>query len=309
MRFILIATIFAFLFIQCTEKEEPKDISITVNNQQYSPTVFPKDTTQLWIGDGDLSKDTVFIIGEGGPKRHLDFEASGRAYWEYLPNQENYYFVVLHQSSTYNKSIFGATDFTLADAEKEVDNTSEILYRAIQYFKNRNKHVVVFGHSYSAFVIPHYLSTRPAIADKYFITGGRLIADSLQTAYQLKGINTGFEADGITLDLPDENSQPNPNRRNRYFTIRKNKELLKYALGQIDYTEALKTVDLSNVVFYYGMKDENVGIPSTKEIQFLEAKSAVVKGVPTNHYRIWQRMIDDFSDGSLQLYDGVKMLD
>ena len=63
-----------------------------------------------------MERDTVLIVGEGGPKNNLDFESNGRVYWEYLPNQKNYYIAVIHQSSTYNKSIFGATDFLLSDA-------------------------------------------------------------------------------------------------------------------------------------------------------------------------------------------------
>ncbi|GAB5551755.1 MAG: hypothetical protein Sapg2KO_13460 [Saprospiraceae bacterium] len=269
-------------------------------DQLYQPTVFPKDTSQLWIGDGDLTSDTVLIVGEGGPKRHLDFEANGRVYWEYLPGQDHYYVAVVHQSSTYNATIFGATDFTLEDAQKEVDNTSEILYRAIKYFKDRNKYVVVLGHSYSAFVIPHYLSTRPSLANKYLITGGRLDANLVQTAYQLKGLNSGFEEDGQTLIEPDENTTPNLYRRVRYRTIRKNKELLKYAIGKPRYTELLKDLNLANLVFYYGMKDQNVGALSTTEVQFLKNKGAIVFGVDCDHYTIWQRVIDAFRDGSLQ---------
>lgn len=276
-------------------------INKEVDSPTYRPTVLPKDTCQLWIGDGDIDADTVLIVGEGGPKRHLDFEASGRVYWEYLPGHERYYIAVVHQSSTYNPSIFGATDFSLEDAFHEVDNTSEMLYRAIQYFKDRNKYVVVLGHSYSAFVIPHYLSTRPSIADKYLITGGRLNAHAQQTAYQLKGLNTGFEEDGISLIEPDETTKPSPYRRRRSITIRKNKELLKYAIGQPRYTEELKDVDLSNLIFYYGLKDQNVGALTTKEQRFLVQKKATVVGVDTGHYKIWQRVIDAFRDGHIRL--------
>ena len=175
-------------------------ISEAENYHQYQATIFPKDTSRLWIGDGNINLDTVLIVGEGGPKRYLDFESNGRVYWEYLSNQDHYYLAVVHQSSTYNSTIFSATDFTLEDALNEVDNTSEILFIAIKYFKDRGKYVVVIGHSYSAFVIPHYLSTRPSLADKYLITGGRFDANLEQTAYQLKGLNSGFEEDGTTFN-------------------------------------------------------------------------------------------------------------
>lgn len=299
-QFLLFSALLFFICTACQSTANKTEITV-VDSDTYSKTVFPQDTTALWIGDGDVTKDTVLIVGEGGPKSHLDFASNGRVYWEYLPNQSEYYIAVVHQSSSYNSSIFGSKDFTMNDAYHEVDNTSEILYRAIKYFKDRNKYVVVFGHSYSAFVIPHFLSTRPSIADKYFITGGRLDADSTQTAYQLKGINSGFETDGKTLILPDENAKPNPNRRGRSFTIRQNKEKLKYAIGKTRYTTALKDKDLSDVVFFYGQKDENVGALSKLEIQFLESKNAQVLGVETDHYDIWKRVVDAFRDGKMDL--------
>lgn len=298
--FPLVITLLLLICTACQVTENKTEVA-PVERGSYSRTVFPQDTTELWIGDGDLSKDTVLIVGEGGPKNNLDFASNGRVYWEYLPNQSDYYIAVVHQSSSYNSSIFDSEDFTMEDAYHEVDNTSEMLHRAIKYFKDRNKYVVVFGHSYSAFVIPHFLSTRPSIADKYFITGGRLDADSTQTAYQLKGINTDFEEDGRTLILPDENAKPNSNRRGRYWRIRQNKEKLKYAIGKTRYTTALQDKDLSNLVFYYGQKDENVGALSETEVQFLITKNAQVFGVETNHYNIWKRVIDAFRDGTMDL--------
>ncbi len=285
------------LIIGCQKENET---TLPQKRGVYQSTTFPKDTTKLWLDDGDIAKDTVLIVGEGGPKNNLDFESNGRIYWEYLKTYNNYYTVVIHQSTSYNKTIFDAKDFDFEDAKVEGDNSSEILYRAIKYFKDRDKYVIVFGHSFSAFVIPNYLATRPSLADRYVITGGRLDADSLQTEYQKKLINTGFEEDGATLVIPDENEAPPKYRTQRYFTIRKNKEKLKYALGAPRYTEELKDKDLSNVIFYYGLKDQNVGKLSQAEVDFLESKGAVVRGVPTNHYRIWQRLLDSVWAGKVK---------
>ena len=285
--------------LACAFMVEETSISQPLN--RYQATSLSVDTTQLWIGDGDISSDTVLVIGEGGPKHFLDFESAGRVYWEYLPHHTHYYFAVVHQANTYNRTLFDAEDFTLEDAKKEVDNTSEMLYRTIQYFKDRGKYVVVLGHSYSAFVIPHYLSTRPSLADKYILTCGRLNADSVQTAYQLKGINLGFEEDGKTLILPEENKSPNPYRRHRYKVIRKNIQLLKYAIGKPRYTQELKEVDLSNVVMFTGLQDQNVGTLIDKEIQFLEAKGATVVKVEAHHYDMFKRVVDAFREGHMRL--------
>lgn len=294
-KFQVTTILFCLIVLSCS-----KFIRI-LNAQNYIPTILPKDTTQLWIASGAVDNDTVLIVGEGGPKYTLDFEASGRVYWEYLPNNQNYYYVAVHQSTTYNKTIFDAADFTQQDARTEIDNTAEMLSRTIKYFKDRNKYVVVFGHSYSAWIIPLYLTNSPSLADKYIITGGRLDADSLQTAYKARGVNTSFQKDGRTLRIPDENEKRNPNRTERYWQIRENKEKLKYELAKYKFTQELAELNLSNLIYYYGQYDENVGALSEEEIAFLKGKQATVVGVETGHYRIWQRVVDAIRDGTIKL--------
>jgi len=269
----------------------------------YAPTVLSKDTTKLWFSEGSKERDTVLILGDGGPKNQLDYEFNGKIAMAYLSNFKNYYNVNLHQAATYNKDIFNWKDeFNLEMAEKETANTSEIMYRAIKYFKDRGKYVVVAGHSYSAFVIPHYLANYPSLADKYIITGGRFKADSLQTAYQLKDINTIFEEGGKSLRIPDENRPPNPNRPKKYFQIRTAKNLLKAAIGQHDYTQLLKdNTDLSKITFFYGNKDQNVGVPSSYELDFLKSKDVQVIEVDSDHYNIWKTMIDMIESGDVSL--------
>ncbi|WP_299221105.1 hypothetical protein [uncultured Aquimarina sp.] len=269
----------------------------------YAPTVLSKDTTQLWIAEGSIEKDTVLILGDGGPKNQLDYEFNGKISMSYLPNFKNYYNVNLHQATTYNKEIFNWKDeFNLEMAEKETANTSEIMYRAIKYFKDRGKYVVVAGHSYSAFVIPNYLANYPSLADKYIITGGRFKADSLQTVYQLKDINANFQEDGKALRIPDENRPPNPNRSRKYFQIRTAKNFLKAAIGQHDYTQLLKDKeDLSNITFFYGNKDGNVGVPTSYELDFLKSKNVQVIEADSDHYNIWKTMIDKIESGDVSL--------
>ena len=102
---------------------------------------------------------------------------------------------------------------------------------------------------------------------------------------------------GQPLIEPNVNIRANPNRRARYNTIRKNIELLKYAIGKTRYTQALKNVDLSNLIVYYGTRDQNVGVLSAVEIDFLKHKNASLVGVETDHYNIWKRVIDDLEAG------------
>lgn len=269
--------------------------------KNYAPTVMPTDTTALWLSEGNIKNDTVLIMGDGGPQNQLNYEYNGKVEWSYLNTFKNYYFVSLHQSSTYNPGIFNWKEsFTLDDGIKEIDNSSEMMYRAIKYFKDRNKYVVVVGHSYSAFIIPHYLATRPSLADKYFMIAGRLDADSLQTFYQLKGFNSKFEDDGKTLIVPDTTKPKNPFRTARYFKIRKASEMLKSGLGIRKFTEELADKNIENLVVCYGKKDRNVGALSDSEIEFLLSKKAKVYGFDTGHHGITRHLIDSLEMGRMK---------
>ncbi|TMM52179.1 hypothetical protein FEE95_21055 [Maribacter algarum] len=272
---------------------------ISIKEVNYSPTVFPEDTTKLWMSEGSIANDTVLIMGDGGPTNQLGYDYNGKIDWMYLNSFKNYHFVSLHQSSTYNPDIFNwQKSFTLEDGIKEIDNSSEMMYRAIKYFKDRNKYVVVAGHSYSAFVVPHYIATRPSLADKYFMISGRLNADSLQTFFQLKGHNSKFEKDGKTLREPDT-TRARPSRTERYYKIRKASEMLKAGLGIRKFTEELKTKDLSNLVVFYGKRDQNVGALSEVEIRFLKSKNAKVMSFGTDHYGVTREIIDLMDGGKL----------
>ena len=59
--------------------------------------------------------------------------------------------------------------------------------------------------------------------------------------------------------------------------------------------------DLSNMIFYFGYYDQNVGALSEEEIAFLKAKNAQVLGVETGRYEIWKRVIDAFEKGDIHL--------
>ena len=267
----------------------------------YSPTVLPKDTTKLWLSEGSKNRDTVLIIGDGGPKNQLDYEYNGKIAMAYLPNFKNYYNVNLHQAASYNREIFKwENEFTLEMAEKETENTTEMMHRAVKYFKDRGKYVVVVGHSYSAFIIPHYIATRNSLADKYIIIGGRFKADSLQTVYQKKDINTRFKEDGKSIIIPDENRPPNPYRTKQYFKIRTAKNLLKAALGQNNFITLLAKKDLQNITFAYGNKDRNVGVPTQEELDFLQSKDVQLIEADSDHYNIWRTVVEKVEDGKIK---------
>lgn len=200
-----------------------------------------------------------------------------------------------------NKGIFNSQgEFTLEMAEKEVVNTSEILYRALDYFKTKGKTVMVIGTSYGAYIIPNYLSTKPSLADKYVIIAGRLDDNEQILEQHLKGFNGEFEEDGTTYIPEDENADLSeyPVSEIKEYRV---KQLLKGAIGQPKYTQALADKDLSNVIYFYATNDKQVGRLSKSELDFLKSKNVEVFETNTGHSEILYRFIDKLMDGSLKL--------
>jgi hypothetical protein len=284
------------------ELETPATETVQAKNENYTSTEFPSDTTQLWLSEGDAKSDTVFIIGEGGPHNQLDFEWGGKTVWSSLPRFFSYYRVHVFQSTMLNKDIYHwRKDFTLDMARLEMDNSTEILARAIHYWKKRGKTVIVAGTSFSAFLIPHYIATRGNNADTYLMSAGRLDAHPDQVKYHLLGYNSRFEEDGKTLNIPDTTRGPNPFRGEYYFKLSQVKQLIKGALGQYRFTEELKDVDLSNLIVGYASNDTQVGALTDEEIAFLESKQAQVFSSDQGHAGVDRKLIALVSEGMIKL--------
>lgn len=294
----------ATLFIACMQHGS-EDLTPTNNVQEelnYQPTVLARDTTQLWIGEGDIDSDTVLIIAEGGPHNQLYFDFSGRTVWSSLPNFFDYYRAHVHQANTLNPTIYHwKHEFTPEMAEVEVNNEVEILARTIAYFKKRKKKVIVAGTSWGAMLIPYYLTKYGNHADTYLISAGRLDPAPLQVKYHLKGFNTKFLEDGKTLIFPDTTRTRNPNRGEYYHKISRVKQFMKGVLGKHRFTEELATMDLSNVVFAYATNDPQIGALTEAEIQFLEAKGVPVYASDGGHAGPDRLLIDLIQKGTIEL--------
>lgn len=265
----------------------------------YAKTELPKDTTKLWVAEGDSTKQIVTIFLQGGPKDELDFEKRGKSSWRYLPDYKDYYSIHLHQANTLNKQIFlYDCEFTMKMARAEVDNTSEILFRAIKYFKDQGKTVWVMGHSYGAYIIPHYLATRPSLADKYVIISGRIDDPKNVIKAHKKGYN-GEYVDGVNFVSEETKDFRDYNRwAIKYYT---GKQLLKAAIGEVEYSKALKEVDLSNTIYIYNPTDKRVGGLTNNEISFLKNKGVQVFSTKWEHGYTIRELVDLVETGTLKL--------
>lgn len=291
MKHIFLSILLVIVITSCSAQ---KSIDFT-----YPETILPQDTTKLWLAEGDPSKQIVTIFLQGGPKDELDFEIRGKSSWRYLSDYQNYYSTHLHQANTLNADMFRYNgEFTMDMARKEVDNTSEILYRAIKYFKNRNKTVWVMGHSYGAFIITHYLATRPSLADKYVIISGRIEDPKNVVEAHEKGYN-GIYKYGIDFESEeDKNFSDYNDAALKYYT---GKQRIKAAIGEISYIEALKNEDLSNVTYIYNPQDERVGGLTQKELKFLLSKDVSVFSSNWEHGYTIRELVDLVKSGKIKL--------
>ena len=281
-----------FLFLNC--KVSSKKISA---ENQYIPTIISKDTSGLWVSDGNLLSDTVVLVSQGGPRPVLKFQEIGRTNWRYMPRYKNMHIAYVHQAQSYNKEIYNfKSDFTESMAAKEIDNTSEILYRSIKYFKEKGKYVIVMAHSYGTFCVTHYLASRRSLADKYILAAGR-IDDNLSalTSFQ-NGVN-GEYVDGKTfVPYPDDHLKE---RTEEELKERKVAQVLKGIIGKPRYSELLKNKDLTNVIYFYATNDERVGSLTDKEINFLTSKNVKVIKTHTGHGKQIFRIVDALMAGEI----------
>jgi len=282
-------------------QSEKKEISKNENLKNKPAESLIESDTSLWVTDGNMKNDTILLISQGGPKWYLDIEEHGKTNYRYIPKYSDFGIAFIHQSQTLDDRILNSkTVISLKEAKQEVEKNSNMLDKAITYFKRKNKTVIVIGKSHGAYVIQDYLATKTSLADKYFIIAGRLMINNEMTQQQLKGFNGEFSDDGLIYIPEDENadlSKYSEKEINEY----KNKQMLKAGYGATDYTSKLSQIDLSNVTYIYGTKDKNIGRLTQKEIEFLKSKKVKVIETETDHSDVTYAFVDRLVDGRLTL--------
>jgi hypothetical protein len=273
-----------------------------VNQQSsYQQTVLPNNAEMLGVHDEatDAESSIVLLILQGGPHDELAFVRDGRSIFRYLPNYQKYNVVYLHQSQTINPDLMKAgRDFTLADAEKEVEISAQILSQAISYYTALNKDIIVLSHSYGSFITLKHLQASGPTATQYAILAGRLDVNEELVNIHRSGENVRFSSDGVSLlQREPRDSNEAVSSRNDY----RNGNLLKAAIGAPRYSADLASLDLSNAVFIFASNDEAVGALTKAEIKVLRALGAKVVETHDGHGDTIKRFIDKVMDGTIVL--------
>ncbi len=235
---------------------------------------------KLWLADGDAQSDTVVIFCQGGPSNSLDFTPGERTNWRYLPGYEGYYKIFLHQYSTLYPDIFNYNNFTKNEAQKVTEYSVNMIAKTVETFKNKNKKVLLIGHSYGAFLVNHYLSIGENQADKVAVLSSRIDVPKEVYESHLNGVN-GFFENGITFIKDSVNRiEKYPVSKRKSYRV---KQILKGSLGSIQHSSLMANKNLENVYYFNANMDDRVGEMSVEEVEFLTSKGAKVFQTRYNH--------------------------
>jgi len=238
--------------------------------EPYKYTPLSAGIKDLYLETGNLKSKKILMVVQGGPLEKVQI-------WPNFDTWKNdLHIVFVKQAQDMNPTLWEAPDLTLEEAYSENQISVEMIDRTIKHFKNKGKQIMLWGGSYGVFLIEEYLARKGFTPDAVCISAGRLdIEEKMwQATANLKMMMYKYNDDGS-------------------FVIEKAKIgedahkamcMLQASLGCHRYSKEFKDMDLSRLIFQYGMKDEIIGTLSKDEIKFLESKGAKVIGYPdTGH--------------------------
>lgn len=248
-------------------EEESKPIQINYEN-------IPDDLKGLGYSFGNPESDIVIIHTQIGPLMNLLTEDFKSIFTNIGGiDLEKYFVINIHQGQTLNPEKYIKEEISFEEAKALNKKTTQMLHKLVTYFKGQNKTVYIAGLSFGAFAGIDFISEHGNIADGYLFMVGRLdMTEEVWKSFS-QGIEAPFEADATTVIVKSKSDDVK--------VINTNK--IAAGFGYNRYTELLKDTDLSNLIYYFGKKDQSVGKLTDAEVQFLESKGAKVVGFDGGH--------------------------
>ncbi|MEM8928450.1 MAG: hypothetical protein AAGC45_09615 [Bacteroidota bacterium] len=258
---------YKILVVKKVEEVESEPIQINYKN-------IPKNLKGLGYSFGNPESDTVIIHTQIGPMMRLLTEDFKGIFTNIGGiDVEKYYVINAHQEQTLHPEKYAEKEITFEEAKALDKRTSQILHELVTYFKAQNKTVYLAGLSFGAFAGIDFIAEYGNTADGYLFMVGRL--DMTPEVWQSfsQGVEATFEEDATTVIVKSKAED--------FKSININK--IAAGFGHNRYTELVKEEDLSNLIYYYGKKDQSVGKLTDAEVQFLESKGAKVIGFDGGH--------------------------
>ena len=226
----------------------------------------PENLKKLGYSFGNPESDFVIIYSQGGPFPKLSNWKWQK--WMLSISEEfgDYFFINSMQTQIINSDEYTQTEISFDEAKTYIESTTEILADLVKYFKSRKKKVYLYGISHGAFIVENLIATKGNIADGYLIIVGRLNMDDEMWQSRVNNGRAVFLDDGKTIVRTEVSTSVKG----------RNQDKLHAAKAYKRYTELLKGINLSNMIYFYAKLDEKVGSLTTKEIEFLESAGAKV---------------------------------
>jgi hypothetical protein len=259
---------YKILVVKKTTTENTIETKINYNG-------IPDDLVNMGYSFGNPESNTVIINTQGGPETTLYTDEFKEIFIkDGGVNPEKIFVVNVHQVQTLEPNKFIRKEITFEQAKEYDKENIKILVRIINYFKSQNKKVILVGMSYGAFMIQDLLSEHGNIADKYLIVVGRL--DLPEKFWKMFSEGKQVEFKNGTEIIAFNSEQDGSDDENIVDFVTPNMGKMAAGFGYKRYTELLKDVNLSNVVYVYGKNDEVLGRLTPKEIDFLKSKNVYI---------------------------------
>lgn len=234
----------------------------------------PENLKSLGYSFGNPESDVVIIFSQGGPFPILSNWKWQKGILSLNSKFEDYFFINSMQTQIINSDEYTQKELSFEEAKTYIKTTTEILSELIHYFKSQKKKVYLHGISHGAFIVENLIATEGNIADGNLIMVGRLDMNYEMWHSRANNSRAVFLNDGKTIVKTEVSNS----------IIGRNQDKLHAAKAFERYTELLKGIDLSNMIYLYAKYDQKVGSLTKKEIEFLESSGAKVIATEGNHF-------------------------
>ena len=186
------------------------------------------------------------------------------------------------QTNVAKMGLIKASDMTVEDARLEQQENLRLIHTAYTAIRAQfpEKRIVLAGHSMGAFLTLGYLAEYGHNFDRVVAMAGRV--DMPLDFVRRFAIGQNFLFDNVrdfswyeeTREVR-EVQKFGPYLRTAYSPNAES--TLLAAIGLTRYSKLLENTDLSNMLYLYSARDEQVGGLNSQEIDFLEDRGAIVE--------------------------------
>ena len=221
------------------------------------------------------TKQTIIFV-QGGPSPHVYLDSTKYSDSNVEPLWAPYMTLIQnlpHQFSDFNiAQVFQQQNIdlnydtlSLAEAEKFINKSLELLDETIHHFKKLNHKIVLMGHSYGGFLIQEYLSTYGNNVDKIIIgncriTSPPIFVEEMRTNNKAPFVDMQDKLIGYKHTTPE---------------MLKLQPCLEFIMNN-DYSDKLKNLDLSNMLYLTSFPDKWIGKLNDYEIKWAKTQGAKV---------------------------------